>query len=312
MNSRILIVDDDSAIRESMRDFLENSLYTVVSASSGEEALDYLAKNTIDVVITDIMMPGINGLELTDTIKKTYDDIDVMVMTGYSSDHSYEEAINKGASEFVFKPIRFEELLLRLKRLLKERQLTVERYQMLEKLKKLAITDGLTKLFNSRHFYNQLDLEVERCNRYNHSFSLLLFDIDNFKEYNDTYGHLAGDKVLIRLGQIIRTCLRNMDSAYRYGGEEFTILLPETNLNEAGIVGERIRSKVESEKFVSNAGESVTITISVGVTGYRLGEAVSELVQRADQAMYASKEKGRNLVTYIVAKSDGKNKKKDN
>ncbi len=309
MDAYILIVDDDPAIRESMLEYLKHCKYDVSSVSSAEDTLEFLKNNTIDVVITDIMMPGMNGLELTDIIKKNYD-IDVMVMTGYSNDHSYEEAISKGASDFVFKPIRFEELKLRLKRLLKERRLTEERYQMLEKLKKLAITDGLTSLYNSRHFYNQLDLEIDRCNRYSHSLSLLLFDIDIFKEFNDSYGHLEGDKVLVRIGQVIRSCLRNMDTAYRYGGEEFTVLLPETNLNEAEIVAERVRTHVESETFMPAPGKIIRITISVGVTDYNNGEDIKKFVQRADQAMYLSKEKGRNKVSLIPSeKTAGKNKK---
>ena len=110
----------------------------------------------IDVVITDIMLPGLDGLELTDLIKKGHD-ADVIVMTGYSGSYSYEEAINKGASDLVFKPVRYKELLLRLKRVLREQRLTRDRVQMLGKLQKLAITDGLTRLYNSRYFYNQLD-----------------------------------------------------------------------------------------------------------------------------------------------------------
>jgi hypothetical protein len=166
-----------------------------------------LSVNTLEVVITDIMLPGMDGLELTDRIKRDHE-IDVIVMTGYSTEYSYEEAISKGASDFVFKPVRFEELLLRLKRVLNERRLNQERVHMLEKLKKLSITDGLTQLFNSRHFYNQLKGEIERFNRYGHKLSLLLLDIDNFKDFNDTYGHLEGDKILVRLGRIIKSCLR--------------------------------------------------------------------------------------------------------
>jgi two-component system cell cycle response regulator len=135
--------------------------------SSAEEALDLLSVNTIEVVITDIMLPGMDGLELTDRIKKNHE-IDVIVMTGYSTEYSYEEAISKGASDFVFKPVRFEELLLRLKRVLNERRLNQERVHMLEKLKNSPSPMALPKLFNSRHFYNQLKGEIERFNRYGH------------------------------------------------------------------------------------------------------------------------------------------------
>jgi len=176
-----------------------------------------------------------------------------------------------------------------------------ERDQMLEKLKKLAITDGLTKLYNSRYFYKQLDLEVDRFQRYNHSLSLLLIDIDHFKEYNDTYGHLEGDKVLVRLGQIIKSCLRRMDTAHRYGGEEFTVILPETGCDEATIVADRIRSAIKAETFSPVGSKPLIITVSIGVTEYLTDERISAFVQRADKAMYLSKEQGRNRVSFIPA-----------
>lgn len=300
MDTRILIVDDDASIRESMQEFIEISGYVALSAGSGEDALEILRSNAIDVVITDIMLPGIDGLALTDRIIEDYD-ADVIVMTGYSGDYSYEEAINKGASDLVFKPVRFEELLLRLKRVLKERYLTQDRDHMLDKLQKLAITDGLTKLYNSRHFYSQLEIEVDRSNRYSHPLSLLLLDIDHFKDFNDTHGHLEGDKVLIKLGETIMSRLRMMDSAYRYGGEEFTIILPETSSAEARNVAERIRQAVAEIPFSPRPGDPVSVTISIGVTEYIHKEELTDFVQRADQAMYVSKKKGRNRISVLPA-----------
>ena len=298
MDERILIVEDDVGIRNMMQEFISKSGYKAFTASSAEEALELLKSNRVNVVLTDIILPGKDGLELTELIKQKYD-IDVMVMTGYSGNFSYEEAINKGASDLVFKPVRYNELLLRIKRVLKERQLTNERIQMLEQLQELAITDGLTSLYNSRHFYHQLELEVDRSNRYDHPLSLLLLDIDNFKLYNDAYGHIEGDKVLAKLGEIIKSCLRAIDSAYRYGGEEFTVILPDTNGGEAQTVAHRIRTAIESEKFSPETGKAYTITISTGVTEYKKKEKLSDFVERADQAMYLSKEQGRNRVSTL-------------
>ncbi|MBW1694043.1 MAG: diguanylate cyclase [Deltaproteobacteria bacterium] len=300
MNENILIVDNDADIRDSMKAFLEKSGYHPLISSSAEEALQLLKTTLVNVVITDAVLPDKNGLELTDLIKQNYD-IDVIVMTGYSGTYSYEEAINKGASDLVLKPVRFEELLLRLNRVIKERQLNKERIQILGRLEKLAITDGLTKLYNLRHFYNQLEIEIDRCNRYGHSLALLLLDIDHFKVYNDTYGHLEGDKVLVRLGQIINSCLRTMDSAYRYGGEEFTIILPETSGGEANNVAARLKTAVELECFLPEPGKIYTITISIGVTEYDNDEEVSEFILRADKAMYKSKATGRNKISSLYA-----------
>ena len=304
MTPHILIVDDDLSIRDAMHEFIEMSGYASSVASSAEEALDVLSSDSVEVVITDIMLPGMDGLALTDRIKRI-GDIDVIVMTGYSTDYSYEEAISKGASDFVFKPVRFEELLLRLKRVLNERRLNQERIQMLDELKKLSITDGLTQLYNSRYFYAQLKGEIERCNRYGHNLSILLLDIDKFKDYNDTYGHLEGDKILVRLGRVIKSCLRTMDTAYRYGGEEFTIILPGTDGEEAHTVAERLRTAVLAEDFTDGKHPDARITISIGVTQYLQEEKIASFVQRADQAMYQSKQAGRNLVSCIFDNSVG-------
>jgi two-component system cell cycle response regulator len=295
---QVLIVDDDVAVRSTMNEYLLYAGYHSDSVSCAEEAIELLRKKSFHVVITDIILPAMGGLDLTKIIKKNQD-TDVIVMTGYSDDYSYEEAINIGASDFVIKPVRLEELLLRLKRVLKERNLTKERIRMMEKLQKLAVTDGLTKLYNSRSFYSQLETEVDRFNRYKHPLALLLLDLDHFKEYNDNYGHLEGDKVLVRFSQIIKSCLRTNDTAYRYGGEEFTVILPETGAEEAGTVAQRIRAALETERFVPLDGKPVKITISIGVTEYQAKEELSTFIQRADQAMYRSKQKGRNLVSML-------------
>ena len=308
-NKNILIVDDDLSIRNTMQEYINNAGFASQTASTAEEALELIRDNKYAVVITDIRLPAMGGLELTKVIKKD-NGCDVIVVTGYSDDYSYEEAINIGASDFVIKPVRLEELLLRLRRVLKERQLGTERTRMMEKLQKLAITDGLTKLYNSRSFYTQLELEVDRFNRYKHPLALLLLDIDNFKEYNDSYGHLEGDKVLVRFSQIIKTCLRANDSAYRYGGEEFTVILPETNGDEAKTVAQRIRASLEAEKYKPIPGKVARITISIGVTQCYPKEELSTFIRRADKAMYLSKENGRNRVSVLLAEPPVKSKLK--
>ncbi len=300
IDTSILIVEDDPAIRNSIHEFIGMAGYKSFETSSAEEALEILKTNTIHLVITDIRLPGMNGLELTDLIKNSYD-TDVIVMTAYIGDYSYEEAISKGASDFVSKPIRFEELLLRLRRVLRERNITKERALMLARLQDLAITDGLTKLYNSRYFYKQLDSEVNRAKRYNHPLTLLFMDIDYFKRYNDTYGHLEGDKVLAGIGKVIKSCLRKMDTAYRYGGEEFTVILPETNRGKVMTVAKRIKDAMENEKFSPQSEKSISITISIGATEYCPGERISTLVQRADKAMYLSKQRGRNQISTLFS-----------
>jgi diguanylate cyclase (GGDEF)-like protein len=291
--ANILIVDDAEEVRESIREAIKNAGYACWAASSGDEALRFLEEKPIDLVISDIRMPGIDGFELTEIVKKKYD-TDVIIITGYGRDFPYEEAIEKGASEFILKPIKLQELIVRIKRVLRERALIAQRRQMEMQLRELTITDDLTKLYNMRHFYNQLQLEMDRVQRYKSSLSLLLLDVDRFKQYNDTYGHLDGDQILFKLGEVIRECLRKSDTAYRYGGDEFMILLPETRASEASKVAERIRALFPAVCSHRMPDDSFDMTLSIGVVEYLQGENLSEFVKRADQAMYKAKKQGGN------------------
>ena len=291
--ARILVVDDDKGIRDIIQEVIQHNGYSCWVAASGDEALIFLEKQHVDVIIADIRMPGLNGFELTEIVKKKYD-TDVIIITGYGKEFQYEEAIKKGASEFILKPIRLQELVVRLKRVLRERALIAQRRQMEEQLREMTITDDLTKLYNMRHFYSQLQLEMDRALRYKGSLSLLLLDLDGFKQYNDTYGHPEGDQVLIKLGEVIRECLRKSDTAYRYGGDEFMVVLPETRGDEARNVAERIRTSFASVNPHHISGGNVDVTLSVGVAEYQPGEDLSGFITRADQTMYQAKREGGN------------------
>ncbi len=170
--------------------------------------------------------------------------------------------------------------------------------QSQKKYMELSIKDSLTKLYNSRHFFSQLKAETERADRYSRPLSLLLLDIDNFKHYNDRYGHLEGDKVLAKIGEVLLESLRETDSAYRYGGEEFTVILPETGGEEATNVAEKIRKRFKTETFYPTSDKAVHVTVSIGVAQYIFEEELSAFIKRADNAMYVSKEKGKNRVFF--------------
>lgn len=299
MNSHILIVDDNRDVREFLTEYLLNKKYKCVSTGSAEEAIKILESNPIQVVVTDIVLPGLNGLDLASRIKKKHEQVDVIVMTGHGREFTYEKAVQKGASDMVVKPFRPEELQLRIERTLAEQKLRMERKIIIEELNRLAITDDLTRLFNARYFYQRLSDEINRARRYRTPLSLLLLDIDFFKKYNDKYGHLEGNKALLQLGKTIQSCLRSMDSAYRYGGEEFTVILPQTSSAEAETVAHRIREAVEKLSFTINENETAAITISIGVAEYCYGDEKETFVKKADQAMYISKKKGRNRVTTL-------------
>lgn len=163
--------------------------------------------------------------------------------------------------------------------------------------KELSITDDLTQLYNSRYFYSKLEEEINRSARYKHPLSLLLIDIDNFKILNDKYGHLEGDKVLSMSGKIIKDCLRKTDSAYRYGGEEFTIILPGIGFEAAVNAAERIRKQISSHGFTCFTNQVLHITVSVGACQFKPEEEMEAFVKRADNAMYVAKKEGKNRVS---------------
>jgi|GEM_PF-1477894 len=164
------------------------------------------------------------------------------------------------------------------------------------KYRELSLIDDLTQLFNSRNFYAQLKKEIERSNRYGNPLTLLLLDIDKFKEFNDTYGHVEGDYVLTRLGQVIKRCLRETDSAYRYGGEEFTVMLPMTTGEDGIITAKRIQTELSKESFSPVSGQKVYMTVSMGVSQYKPQEEIKVFVQRVDQLMYKVKKKERGKI----------------
>jgi diguanylate cyclase (GGDEF)-like protein len=164
--------------------------------------------------------------------------------------------------------------------------------------RELSIVDDLTQLYNSRHFYAQFKNEIDRANRYEQPLTLLLLDLDDFKQFNDAYGHIEGDQVLLRLGQAVKRCLRQTDSAYRYGGEEFTILLHMTTNADGIATAERIRAECKKETFSPVPGQDVHVTLSIGLTQYKPQEDMKVFIQRADQLMYQAKRNGKDRVCF--------------
>jgi diguanylate cyclase (GGDEF)-like protein/PAS domain S-box-containing protein len=165
-----------------------------------------------------------------------------------------------------------------------------------KRFRELSIIDELTQLYNSRHFYFQLQIELDRSNRYGQPLTLFLLDLDNFKALNDTYGHVEGDQVLRRLGQVLKRCMRKTDLAYRYGGEEFTILLPMTTCADSTVIAERIRAELKKESFSPKAGKDVHMTVSIGAAQFKLQEDMKDFVNRVDQLMYQAKKNGKDRV----------------
>jgi diguanylate cyclase (GGDEF)-like protein len=165
-----------------------------------------------------------------------------------------------------------------------------------QRYRELSIMDDLTQLYNSRHFYFQLKIELDRSNRYEQPLTLLLLDLDNFKAFNDTYGHVEGNQVLSRLGQVVKRCLRETDFAYRFGGEEFTILLPMTTCADGAVTAERIRTEFKKEHFSPAPGRDIHVTVSIGLAQYKPQEDMKAFVHRVDQLMYQGKRNGKDRI----------------
>jgi diguanylate cyclase (GGDEF)-like protein/PAS domain S-box-containing protein len=165
-----------------------------------------------------------------------------------------------------------------------------------KKYRELSIIDDLTQLYNSRYFHQQLKVEIDRVNRYGQPLALMLLDLDNFKEFNDAYGHVEGDQVLFRVGQVVKKWLRQTDSAYRYGGEEFTIMLPMTTSGDGVVTAERIRTEFKKEIFIPESDKKVHMTLSIGLGQYMPQEDLRAFVHRVDQLMYQGKRNGKDRV----------------
>jgi len=168
-----------------------------------------------------------------------------------------------------------------------------------ERYRELSIVDNLSQLYNSMYFYQQLKIEIERTNRYGQPLTLLLLDLDDFKKINDTYGHLEGDVILSRLGQVIKRCIRQTDSGYRYGGEEFTIIMPMSTDRDGAIMAERIRTEFKKEIFpIESSKKDIHMTVSIGLAQYRPQEDIKAFIHRVDQLMYQAKKNGKDRVCF--------------
>ena len=287
----ILIVDDMVDNVVFLEKILQKTGFRTVSATSGEDAIKLLTEHRPDLILLDIVMPGLSGFETCARIQAVRENLDIPVifLSAKKDEKTIIESFIYGGIDYVIKPFNSPELLARVNTHL---QLKAAK----EKLNTLAFTDELTGLFNRRKFMEALDLETSRAKRYSENLSFIMIDIDLFKEINDKLGHEIGDRALIRFSKIIQSGLRESDVAGRLGGEEFGIILPKTNLEQAAVVGERIRSSIEKESALPE--EKIPhFTASFGISQYKPeSENPSHFIQEADTALYSSKEAGRNRV----------------
>ncbi len=306
---RVLIAEDDAVSRTILRRSVEKLGHECLISEDGCAALE-LYRNTpdIDLVISDWMMPGIDGPALCRLIREEKRDeyTYFIFLTSLGGRGHLLAGLAAGADDYLSKPLDRDELQVRLASAYRVTQLHKRLSSQNEQLEKLnerlfeeSREDPLTRLGNRLRLEEDLDVLQARSRRYGHSYAVALCDVDLFKEYNDRYGHPAGDRVLEEVAGAIMRNRRGGDTAYRYGGEEFLIVLPEQTLQAAASTGDHLRKTVENLRIPheSNVPPGL-VTISVGVAALSRGDSKStdELLQQADTALYKAKQAGRNRV----------------
>jgi len=305
--NKILVVDDVAVNVQLLTTYLTSVGYNVIAARDGQEALEKVVACNPDLVLLDVMMPKFNGFEVCERIKadETTRIVPVIMVTALNEIEDKIKATEAGADDFVSKPFNKLELLTRVKSLLRIKELhdqlnakVKELEEAHERLRQLAITDGLTGLFNHRYFKEHLEQELYRASRHHSEVSLIMIDIDYFKRYNDTFGHPAGDALLRAVARILKDNIRKIDIAARYGGEEFTLVLADTAKAAASMVAEKMRRMVETNAFEGlPSHQDGHITISLGVATFPLDATnPNDLIAMADQRLYQAKQRGRNQV----------------
>ncbi len=297
MTHTILLIDDEVDIVEILASMLVNEGYDVVTAGDGVEGLAKFKSISPDLVITDVKMPRMDGLEVLRAIKDAGSDVDVIIFTGHSDESTAIECIRRGAYDYLLKPLEdVDVLLVAINRALGKRALEQQNKALLQQLKDLSNKDPLTGLFNYRHLQQRLENEIERAIRYERHFCLFMIDLDNFKAINDGSGHQFGDFVLKEFADLACRTLRTTDIVFRYGGDEFTVLLPETSADDASTAARRLLEATRECRFDAD-GRSAKLTISIGSAvfdGVKNNSDQDTLIKQADKALYDAKRNGRN------------------
>jgi len=307
--AKVLLVEDDPVQASATKEILQKVGYDVILAEDGITAIKAVKTEKPDIILLDVILPGMDGYEICRWLKieETTKGIPVIMLTVKKELSDKISGLHIGADDYLPKPYNELELnariyaLLRTKALqdelrMKNRQLE----ELLHKVNYMAITDALTGLYNRRRFHDVLTSEFERARRYTTSFSLVMLDIDHFKRVNDVFGHSAGDNVLQEVASILKNSIREIDTASRYGGEEFMVILPNTARENALVVAERIRLMIGQHAF---GGIDRNITVSIGISGMPDAKVESEekLIRCADFALYRAKQLGRNRTVTVEA-----------
>jgi diguanylate cyclase (GGDEF)-like protein len=287
----ILVVDDSMVFRKTMKNMLENLFYKVVTVAHGEEALNTISiRSDISLVITDYNMPVMNGLELTKEIRKEHDRSDMCIIAISSNNDDEVNALflKQGANDYIKKPFSKEEFSCRINN-------SIEALENIQLITNHANRDFLTGLYNRRYFFNNANKYMQEIHESAENFTIAMIDIDFFKKINDTYGHDVGDDIIVSLSEILRANTNYKDIVSRFAGEEFCILLKDTDKIKAGEILERLRVEVENFTYITADEKTIKFTISIGAS-MNEGEELDEIINQADMMLYNAKQNGRNQV----------------
>jgi len=288
----VLVIEDHPDQRDLLAIVLKREGYQVITAANGLEALEKLETQHVQIALSDIMMPKMDGFELIKRIRANpaLKSIYLILITARIQEGDRVRGLDLGADDYITKPFSFSELLARVRV-----GTRVVQYQ--QHLEYQSQIDSLTGLFNRRAFEKKIHEEFERSKRYHNPLSVLIFDLDNFKSINDTYGHHGGDAALVKISETLRDMTRQSDFSARYGGEEFVMILPETDQDNALQVASKIHDAVRSSSFgTTNRPFALTVSIGVSSSSARVYSTWREMLDDADRALYFAKNTGKDRV----------------
>lgn len=290
--AKILCVDDEAHTLDALERVLRKD-FTVLKALSAKEALEVLEQNQdVSVILSDFRMPHMSGIEFLVQAQQVAPNAVRAILSGQIDMEEMAKAVNQAhIHRFILKPWDNDYLRVQMVEALQNHQLILQRNH----LERLSITDPVTQLTNHRYFQEHIRKELERAERHHRPLSLLMVDVDHFKSFNDHYGHPEGDRLLATIAKRISGEVRNIDLVSRYGGEEFAVIMPDTALEEARLVAERVRHSLEKNPFTGPFGRPAYVTISIGVASFpQHATVVTDLIEAADRALYQAKRQGRN------------------